>query len=142
MAYSQEIAYLLTQQLLRFVTLNPHQLAGQVANLDFWMEQVLNCQRVIDGYPKRFEALKQAEMQHAQEHHTVEFDLDDRFGTSAHPPPRPRRVPSHELSQARKELCDAAYRFLIRCYSARLISEEKLRECCKLLDISIAPSDL
>ena len=38
MSYSSDIASILAEQLARFVTLNPHQLAGHVPNLDFWLE--------------------------------------------------------------------------------------------------------
>jgi hypothetical protein len=37
MAYSSDITKTLTLQIRKFVTLNRHQLAGQVANLDFWV---------------------------------------------------------------------------------------------------------
>lgn len=40
MSFSTEMAGLVAGQLARFVTLNRHQLAGQVANLEFWLAQV------------------------------------------------------------------------------------------------------
>ncbi len=54
MAFSSDLAKLVADQLTRFVTLNRHQLAGQVANLDFWMAQVRNALETIDGYGVRF----------------------------------------------------------------------------------------
>ena len=39
MSFSTDVAKLVADQLSRFVTLNPHQLAGQVANLDFWLDR-------------------------------------------------------------------------------------------------------
>jgi hypothetical protein len=49
MAYSSDITKTLTLQIRKFVTLNRHQLAGQVANLDFWLAKVRHCLDVIDG---------------------------------------------------------------------------------------------
>jgi len=76
-AYSSDIAKTLTQQLTRFVTLNRHQLAGHVANLDFWMAEVRHCFEVIDGYGQRFNRMKKAEGKHVAEHHTIKIDPVD-----------------------------------------------------------------
>ena len=54
MAYSTDLADLLAAQLTRFVSLNRHQLAGQVANLGFWIAEVAHCFEVIDRYGERF----------------------------------------------------------------------------------------
>jgi hypothetical protein len=51
---------LVTAQLAKFATLNRHQLAGQVANLDFWLAEARHWLDVIDGYRPRFERLKAA----------------------------------------------------------------------------------
>ena len=67
MAFSSDIARLVGDQLSRFVTLNRHQLAGQVANLDFWLGQVQNALDVLDGYGKRFKQLKTAQGKHIAE---------------------------------------------------------------------------
>ena len=39
MSFSTDVAKLVADQLSRFVTLNPHPLAGQVANLDFRLDR-------------------------------------------------------------------------------------------------------
>ncbi len=141
MSFSSDLATLLGDQMLRLVTLNPHQLAGQAVNLDFWMEQVRNALQVIDDYPTRFERMKAAQVRHAAEHHTIEFHASDPCCTADSPMP-PRRVPDAELREARRLLCDAAYRFLVRCCSEGLIAEDTLFEECRKLDISVARSDL
>jgi hypothetical protein len=76
-AYSSDIAKTLTEQLTRFVTLNRHQLAGQVSNLDFWIGEVRHCFEVIDGYVQRFNRLKTAQSKHVAEHHTIELEPFD-----------------------------------------------------------------
>jgi hypothetical protein len=141
MAYSSDIARILTDQIRKFATLNRHQLVGHVANLDFWIDEVQHCLAVIDGYNRRFERMKAAEMKHISERGTVEFSLDDPCCTQMRSSP-PRRVPSKELGEARRHLCDATYRFLIRCLHEKLIDEATLRRTCEGLDIGIEISDL
>src|SRR5712692_4540361 len=122
MAFSSDIANLVAEQVSRFVTLNRHQLAGQVANLDFWLAEVRHGLEVIDGYGRRFEQLKAAQTAHVAEHHTIEFDLDDPCCTRQTADP-PRRVPDKDLKEARRALCEVSYRFLIRCCNEGFISE-------------------
>jgi hypothetical protein len=79
MAYSSDITKTLTIQITKFVTLNRHQFAGHVANLDFWVAEVRHCLDVIDGYDRRFEQMKTAQMKHISDHGTVEFRLNDSW---------------------------------------------------------------
>src|SRR5262245_60127178 len=120
MAYSSDIADVLTAQLNRLAKLNPHQLAGQTANLEFWLSEVRHCLAVIDGYRARFERLKDAQTQFARERGSEVFDLryDDSIPET---PLKPRRVPDEELQSSRRELREAFYRFLIRAYRERLV---------------------
>lgn len=111
MAYSTEVAGLLANQLKRFVTLNPHQLAGQVANLDFWLAEVAHALAVIDGYGVRFVRMDTVQVQFVAAH-----------GATWKATP-PRRIPDRELQKARRELTDAAIRFLECCRKDGLISE-------------------
>jgi hypothetical protein len=141
MAYSSDIAKTLTDQITKFVTLNGHQLAGHVANLDFWVAEVRHCLDVIEGYNRRFEQMKMAQTKHISGHGTIEYDLDDPCCTRTTASP-PRRVASPELSEARRHLCDATYRFFIRCFSEGLINEDVLRRTCRSLDIGVEASDL
>ena len=72
MSFSTDIAELVANQLSRFVTLNRHQLAGQAANLDFWLGEVQHALAVIDGYGVRFTRMHAAQEQH---HAMVAHDL-------------------------------------------------------------------
>jgi hypothetical protein len=141
MAYSSDIAKILADQLTRFATLNRHQLAGHVANLDFWTAEVRHCLDVIDGYGKRFEQLKAAQARYVTEHGTVEFLLRDPRHTQQAAAP-PKRVPHSELEGARRGLCDAAYHFLVRCFHQGFIEEAALRQMCDRLGIGVEASDL
>jgi hypothetical protein len=139
-AYSNEIAKVVTDQLVRFATLNPHQLAGHVANLDFWTAEVRHALDVIDGYRPRFDRLKAGQLAHVERYGTIAFD-PRRPDDSDRPLPKPRRVPHHELKLARIALCDAFYAFLARCYRAGVLDEATARAACASLEISIDPND-
>lgn len=140
MAFTTDMANLVAGQLSRFITLNRHQLAGQVANLDFWIAQVCNAQEAIDGYSARFERLKASQRRYVADHETVAFDLRETSMRGRAEPPR--RVADSELQQARRSLREAAYRFLIRCCNEGMVPESELRVICKSLDISMETSDL
>lgn len=141
MSYSTEIAALLTAQLSKFVTANRHQLAGQLANLDFWLAETSHCLAVVDDYEARFRRLKTAQTEYVRAHDTIEFDPRDPCCTAAMADP-PQRVPSSELRDTRRALCEAAYRFLVRSFNEGLITEPKLRDACGRLGISVATIDL
>jgi hypothetical protein len=141
MAYSCDIAKILTDQITKFATLNRHQLVGHRANLDFWAAEVRHCLEVIDGYSRRFEQMKTAQMKFAADHETVEFNLDDPRHTRQSATP-PKRVPSQELGEVRRQLCDVFYRFLIRCFHEGHLGEDALRQICENIGIGIDKSDL
>jgi len=141
MAYSSDIARLLTGQFTKFATLNRHQLVGQVANLDFWTAEVRHCFSVTDGYQARFEQLKAAQTKYVSEHQTIEFDLRDPCCIRGSAAP-PKRVPQTELREARRSLAEAMYHFLVRCFREGLIEEGALRQECEGLGINVEATDL
>ena len=139
--YSLELAGLLTTQLIRFASLNPHQLSGHFANLEFWLDEVRHAFSVIDGYHRRFEGLRDAQVAYVQRHATQRFVQGD-FLRTAEDVSRPMRAPDAELKVARRALGDAAYRFLVRCYKAGVINKEPLRDLCNQLGIGVDLRDL
>jgi hypothetical protein len=141
MSFSTELAKLVAGQLSRFVTLNRHQLGGQVANIDFWLAEVRHCLEVIDGYSKRFQQLKAAQLRHVAEHQTTEFSLRDPCCTQRSPA-LPRKVPHSELQEARRDLCEATRRFLVRCFSENLITEVEFQRACAEVGIEVDAEDL
>ncbi len=141
-AYSIAITDCLTEQLARFATLNSHQLAGHVANLDFWSDELAHALRLIDGYNARFKCLTAAQSAYVTTHHTIKFEHADIYGTGAKPPPRPRRIPDSERSSARHRLCEAFYRFIVRCNHTGLIDAPAARKACQRHDISVDSRDL
>jgi hypothetical protein len=96
---------------------------------------------VLDGYPLRFERLRLAQTEYVQQHNTVEFSLDDPWCAKS-TASRPIRIRDEDRSGPRRELCDAVYRILLRCYRERLIDEPRLLQACTFLDISVESRDL
>jgi hypothetical protein len=116
------MARLVTDQLSRFVTLRPYQLAGQAANLDFWLAQVRHALEVIDGYGVRFVRMEGGQQQYAAAHDTKLSEVGPA-GVEERTPPPPRRIPDRELRQARRALVEAATRFLERCRAEGLVAD-------------------
>ena len=146
MSYSTEISKTLTDTLARFATLNPHQLAGHVANLDFWLAEARHSVEVIEGYKKRFEAMKAAQMKYVAENHTLEYHYICKDycpicakGTPAAPP---KRVPHGALNDALRALRDAAYQFLLQCYKTGFIDQARLRDAADSIGTGIDLRDL
>ena len=140
MSFSEHMAKIVAEQLERFVTLNRHQLAGHVANLDFWVAQAHHALAVIDGYQERFHKLKAGQAEYVAAHGTVVSSPFDSDITG--PPDLPRRVPDGSLRDARRAVADSTYRFLVRCCNDGLIAESRLRAICRNLDIGVETTDL
>jgi hypothetical protein len=121
-SFSTEMAKLVADQLSRFVTLNPHQLAGQVENLDFWLGEVRHALAVIDGYGVRFVRLHAAQERYVAANNVTASEVGPA-GVSERPPPAVRRIPDRELRQARRVLVEAATRFLERCQTEGLVAD-------------------
>jgi hypothetical protein len=141
MSFSTDMAKLVADQLTRLVTLNRHQLAGQAANLDFWLGQVRNAFEVLDGYAKRFHRLKVAQDKHIAEHHTIEFHFYDPCCTQS-APARPTKVSDAELKDAKVALGNATRRFLVRCYNENFLEESAFRRACSDLALGFDAADL
>jgi hypothetical protein len=135
MSFSTDIADLVAKQLSRFTTLNQHQLAGQAANLDFWLSEVQHALAIIDEYDIRFGRMCAAQEQYVSAHGTIEFDLIADWEETGRRASPPRRVPAHELGKARRNLLQAASRFLERCRSEGYLSEEQLSAAIESLDV-------
>lgn len=126
MPFTTDMAGLVANQLTRFVTLNRHQLAGQVENLDFWMTEVRHALDVIDGYGIRFVRLHAAQERYVAVHNVTTSEIRPAGVTERRPPPAVRRVPDRELQRARRALVMAATQFLERCRAEGLLSAGQL----------------
>jgi hypothetical protein len=146
MSYSVAISTMLAETLTRFASLNSHQLAGHIANLDFWLAEVNHCIAVLDGHRRRYEAMKAAQVRYATDHSTREYSYlcdgycpDCAEGDTASPP---KRIPHGQFKDAVWTLRDAAYQFLLRCHKAGLIDEAKLCAAADTVGTGVDVADL
>ncbi len=140
MSYSTELARLLAHQLMKFASMRRHQLAGQVATIDFWLKEARHCMAVLDGYLARYKRLHDAQMQYVMEHKVVEFDPRDPKVNVALTPPK--RASDAELENARSALRAAVYGFLLRCYNKGFLEEDAVRRESTGFGIVVMPTDL
>ena len=122
MSFSTDMAKLVADQLSRFVTLTPHQLAGQVENLDFWLGEVRHALAVVDGYGVRFVRLHAAQERYVAARGVTVSEVG-AGGVTERPPPSVRRIPDRELRRARRALVEAATRFLEQCRAEGLVAD-------------------
>jgi hypothetical protein len=146
MNYSVEQASLLARQLEGLATRYAHQVAGQFANLEFWLDEVAHVVATINDYPRRFRQLREAQAAWVQAHDTK---LTPRCGIcrgpcefGAEPPPAPSRIPSEELSAARTAVQRACYRFLLRLYRIGVLAPDALQDACDRIDVTLEREDL
>ena len=148
MIYTLEKADDLARQLKKFASLHEHHLAGQFANLDFWLDETKDALKTIDDYHERFNRIRDAQERWVREHDVTfyngycaicdgvcEFD-------SGGPPAPPRRTSSKDMKQYRQQLVDAAYYFLLRCYHSGHLDEYELRGLCSSIGTSVDPTQL
>lgn len=114
LSYIDDICNPLIKTLERSSTLPSHQLAGHVANFDFWMGEARHCLDVIDGYTQRFERMEKAQQSQTEVEGVSEMPLQ-------------RGVKDNERRKLRQKVCATANKFLERCYNEQLIDEEALQ---------------
>lgn len=146
MSYSIQKATLIADQLQRLATQNTHQLAGQVANLDFWLAEAVHAIATIDQYPERFQRLRVAQVGWAKAHGTrvsgycAHCGGGCEFGPQV--PDPPRRIPAEDLAAARAAVRQTGRLYLLRLYRAQLIDESAVRRACDDLGAPLESEDL
>jgi hypothetical protein len=148
MAYSIELADQLAIQLEKFSTSFAHQVAGQFANLAFWIDEVIHAIGVIDGYPKRFAAMNEGQHAWVTNHETMvgsycrycggACELEPALG----PPAAPRRIDARQMDAAKQRLKDSAYHLLVRCHRNRLLDKAALIAACDRIGTSVDFADV
>jgi len=146
MIYTLEKANLISKQLKKITTGYSHYVVGQFANVDFWIEEVVESLRIIDEHRNRFDNMLNAQKIWIEEHGTVIHQHCAICGGicefSNGKPPLPKLKYKSEKNETRKHLVDSAYYFLIRCYKIGLLTNEELKHKCDLIGTSIDTYDL
>ncbi len=146
MIYTFEKSDLITKQLRKFTTAYTHHVVGQYANIDFWIDEVVASLKAIDEYKNRFDKLYTAQKNWTEDHGTVIHEFcpicNGKCEFSNGKPRLPVLQYKSEKNDFRKELVDAAYFFLLRCFRIGLLTREELKQKCDTIGTSIDPNDL
>lgn len=147
MNYSIEQAALLAHQLEGLATREAHQLAGHVANLEFWLGETCHVLATIDDYPDRFRRLRDGQRAWVKLHETrtnrpCPICRESPCELGAQPPPPPTRIPSEDMDAARRGVRQGCYRFLLRLYRIGLLDEPALRIACDRVGVTLEREDM
>jgi hypothetical protein len=143
-SYSTDRADLLTSALGRMASLHAHQLAGQAANIDFWVQEASGALQALDEYPERFRRLHEAQVTWVEVNQTRIIHCPIcrapcEFGAAK--PSKPRRVPSKAIENSRGKLRKEMRHFLLRLFRLGVLGETTIREQCEVLQIPLEPED-
>ena len=148
MAFINDRADAVASMLEKFTTAHAYQVAGQYANIDFWIAETLHALDALADYENRFDRLSAAQRKWVDAHDVVvgsycpmcggqcEFDPDLR------PPRPPTKIPSKGRNDSSRRLKDAFYFFILRCYRMNLVDESTLRDTCTRVGTSVEARDL
>lgn len=148
MAYIIGQANAVAVSLERFTTAHAYQVAGQFANLEFWLAETIHALDVLEGYADRFERLSAAQLDWIDAHSVVVGSFcpackgQCEFEPELRRPRAPTLIPSSARNEAIRRLRDAAYFFLLRCFRMKLIDEGSLRGACDRVGTSVEARDL
>ncbi len=148
MAFINDRADAVASMLEKFTTAHAYQVAGQYANIEFWISETLHALDALADYDNRFDKLTTAQREWVSAHNVVvgsycpacggqcEFDPDLK------PPRPPTKIPSKGRDDASRRLKDAFYFFIVRCYRMNLVDEQTLRDTCSRVGTSVEARDL
>lgn len=146
MIYTFEKSDLITKQLKKFTTAYTHHVVGQYANIDFWINEIVASLKAIDEHKNRFNKLYTAQKNWIEDHGIVIHEFcpicNGKCEFSTGKPRLPVLQFKSERNDFRKELVDAAYFFLLRCFRIGLLTREELKQKCDTIGTSIDPNDL
>ena len=136
MAYVRDISDTLTRVLQHGTSLTPHRIAGYAANAEFWLGEIEHCFAVLDGYSKRFRAMRQATAAYVSDHPIDPQRADSDTRTTAN-------LKDFEIKELRESVATAARGFFRRCIELGLLSDALTQRADRLLNLELddAPSD-
>lgn len=149
MIYTVERANLITERLGKFTDSYAYMVAGQFANIDFWIDETVNSIRAIDEHNVRFEKMCEAQKNWIEEKNVRIPDycyicngICELSEQHYKKPELPKQRAKSEKKESRKELVDTAYYFLVRCFKIGLLNKEELKSYCNQIGTSVDPHDL
>lgn len=148
MVFTIERAEAVASMLEKFTTAHAYQVAGQFANLEFWVSETLSALKGIEDYGNRFERLAAGQRAWVDAHDVEVGSYCSHCGGKCEFEPQfqrpgpPVKVPANDRNAAISRLKDAFYFFVARCFRMHLLDEESFRQLCRRVDTSIDPRDL
>jgi hypothetical protein len=130
MPYVIDLAASLAQVLNRGAALAPHRVAGYAANAEFWLGEIEHCFAVLDGFEKRFYAMRRATTAYVTDHPINPGRSDAYTGTT-------NNIKDSELKEARAAVARAARAFFRRCEKLQLLSNELLARADRLVNLEL-----
>ncbi|QDU58574.1 hypothetical protein [Aeoliella mucimassa] len=151
MAYTIRLADEVAATLGKQLTMNRFQLAGQFANIDFWVDEVKHVLSVIDGYSARLALLESAQQEYIDKH---DVDITDERPYSAgsqnnwgggEQVPRSEldryRVDPELLKAKRQKVADAFYYVLRRYYKEGILTGQAAKDLLTNCQLNWKPDD-
>ena len=148
MAYIIERADSVASMLNKFTHSHAYQVAGQYANIEFWISETRQALASLSEYDNRFDRMVLAQREWIKSHDVVAGSYclmcegQCKFGSGPQPPGKPKQIPLRDRNEASQNLKDAFYFFIVRCFRMHLVDERSLRKMCCLVGTSIEPRDL
>jgi len=149
MIYTVEKANLITKKFKKFRDGNDYLVAGQFANIDFWIEETIAALKAIDEHKIRFERMCTAQEIWVEEynvripnHCIICEGICELMQGHDRKPELPIQYAKSDKTESRKELTESAYHFLTRCYRLGLLTFDALKLKCDSIGTSIDPYDL
>jgi hypothetical protein len=133
MSYLQAQTDALIQVLDHAADLKAHRLAGYIANLDFWLQEIQHCFSSIEGYSERFQRMKQGAADYLQDHPDEHGEPPNEGYVYDGDTRTTRGLRNTDLKGLRATLQQSACRFFRRCYKAGLISLDTIEDAEKRL---------
>ena len=144
--YTIEKAELITAQLQRFSSGHSHHIAGQYANIMFWVSELEQSLKALDEYGSRFNSMRKAQEewveQQGTEVHNYCAICQGRCEFCNGRPPTPARMRNSTIQETRRKLSEAGYEFLLRCYRIDLVEKNELKDLCTRIGSGLDPADL
>lgn len=131
MTYIDEITGAVVRVLTHACEGQPHRFAGYVANADFWIGEARHCLDVIAGYDERFKKLQAATADRYDPMSGGEGGRSSGLTT--------RSTKHSDRSAARRQVTDAARRFLKRCDKTRALEQDALIALCDKVGVQYPP---
>ena len=148
MAFIIDRADEVASMLKKFTNAHAYQVAGQYANIEFWISETLHALESLADYDNRFNRLFEAQRDWVESHSVVVGSYcrmcggQCELGPGLEPPRGPRQIPSKGRNDAAQRLKDAFYFFIVRCFRMNLIDEPSLRDLCSRVGTSVEARDL